>query len=843
MTTDRIGPYRIERHIGSGGMGTVYLAWDDRLDRRVAIKSIHPSKELSEKRKERLRREAKAIAGINHPAITQVHDILTEGERDYIVMEYVEGRSLASHLIGKDKQLPLDRAIDIARQIAEGLEAAHDLGIIHRDLKADNVMIDLSGRVRILDFGLAKSLVRDEEQDSLTEDGMVMGTSCAMSPEQVLDHDVDERSDLFSLGSLLYKMITGQHPFQGTDKSETMRRVTKHRQAPPSRFRPDLPMELDLIVDQLLEKKRNKRPSTAREVSEALAALCVDSPTVTSDEASLNRITSEALRRRYARRTLATITTVITALVIIPGGLWMLNLSRRPPTLAVAVLESTVSEDVKDRLFVDAVQTSMVSAVASLEGLVAISPRSTRGLGDDPAKIAHAVSADSVLTSECTPHGNTWRIKMTAHSGPGIVAGVKILDVPGDRLEILIGAISSSVRELFPQHRPNTSRFTSTASRDDWETYFQIRQRVTYGLDYESALADYRDLRTRSPHFIEPILGEISIARYLYQLNNDVTFLEQGQAALRDARSLAPTDPRTHRATAELAFAEGDYARVEEAITAGSLSSPADYWITEYEAHLANAKGDTKWARKILMEFSSRRPSWRSLYMLADHDYHNGRPADALIAFERALTFAPGQRSILAKIAEVSLLHGDLHRTVSLYEKLEEEDPTGAFLSNLSLAHMLLGNVEEATEKARMALELDSSKGLGMLNYADCLWMQGEHEESQVWYRKAMERADELAQADGAEALTIRSQCLAHLGQHKEAAAVAQQRLRLAPNDMSSHFDAALVFAVIGDRISAVVSAQRAIELGLDSRWLELPWFDPLRSDPDFAELFAKTGS
>ncbi|MCP4897239.1 MAG: tetratricopeptide repeat protein [bacterium] len=432
---------------------------------------------------------------------------------------------------------------------------------------------------------------------------------------------------------------------------------------------------------------------------------------------------------------------------------------------------------------------------------------------------------------------------MTAHSGPGIVAGVKILDVPGDRLKILIGAISSSVRELFPEHRPNTSRFTSMASRDEWETYFQIRQRVTYGFDYESALADYRDLRTRSPRFIEPILGEITIARYLYQLNNDLTFLEQGQAALRDARSLAPTDHRTHRATAELAFAEGDYVRVEEAIAAGSLSSPADFWITEYEAHLATAKGDANRARRILMEESSRRPSWRSLYMLGDHDYHNGRPSDALIAFEKALTFAPGQRSILAKIAEVSLFHGDLHRTVSQYEELIEEDPTGAFLSNLSLAHMLLGNVEEATENARMALQLDSSNGLAMLNFADCLWMQGEREEAREWYRRAMERADEFAQADSAEALTIRSQCLAHLGQHKEAATAAQQRLRLAPNDMSSHFDAALVFAVIGDRISAVVSAQRAIELGLDSRWLELPWFDSLRSDPDFAELFAKDGS
>ncbi len=180
----------------------VYLAFDERLERRVAIKSIHPGKELSEARRERLLREARSAARLSHPSIAQVYDILSRDGRDYIVMEYIEGRSLSALLM--DGPLEVSRAVDLGRQIAEGLAAAHGMGIIHRDLKAENILVTSADVVKILDFGLAKNVDPEREETSLTQDGVVMGTSRAMSPEQATGGRLDPRSDLFSLGSLLY---------------------------------------------------------------------------------------------------------------------------------------------------------------------------------------------------------------------------------------------------------------------------------------------------------------------------------------------------------------------------------------------------------------------------------------------------------------------------------------------------------------------------------------------------------------------------------------------------------------------------------------------------------------
>jgi len=296
VDVERIGPYRVEGQLGSGGMGRVYRAWDDRLQRWVAIKCIHPEGEISAEHRERLRREARAVAGLNHPAVAQVYDILTEGDRDFVVMECVEGRALTSLLA--EGSLDTARTVTIARQVASGLQAAHDRGVVHRDLKAENIMITADGDAKILDFGLAKRLERDASEESLTEEGMVMGTTRAMSPEQAEGDELDHRSDLFSLGSLLYEMVTGRHPFQASSPLETMQRVVRHHPTPVRRLDPHIPLELELLIERLLEKDREQRPESARQVAEALAALAQRLASSSGQRAALEEITSQARRRR-----------------------------------------------------------------------------------------------------------------------------------------------------------------------------------------------------------------------------------------------------------------------------------------------------------------------------------------------------------------------------------------------------------------------------------------------------------------------------------------------------------------------------------------------------------------
>jgi serine/threonine protein kinase len=269
---ERLGPYRLDHLLGSGGMGAVWRAWDERLDRWVALKQIRAGAALHHGR-ERLRREARAVARLNHPAIVHVYDILEGADGDWIVMELVEGRTLRC-LLDEEGALPPERAARLCREIAEGLAEAHAYGILHRDLKANNVIVGSSGRAKILDFGLAKAIPRegDPETQDLTGSvpDMILGTAFAMSPEQVLRRPLDERSDLFSLGSLFYEMLTGEAPFRAESSALSLALVLHHQVPRLHDSHPGLPPELCDLVDWLLQKEPHRRPRSAAEVIAAL---------------------------------------------------------------------------------------------------------------------------------------------------------------------------------------------------------------------------------------------------------------------------------------------------------------------------------------------------------------------------------------------------------------------------------------------------------------------------------------------------------------------------------------------------------------------------------------------
>lgn len=268
---ESIGPYRVHERLGSGGMGEVYKAYDERLERWVAIKRIRPDKETAEEHRERLRREARAAARLNHPSIVQVYDIFEHEEADCIVMELVEGTTL-DRLI---QHGPLDpfRVADLGRQIANGLAEAHSKGILHRDLKTENVVITAGDQAKILDFGLAKPLIQGDLDSTLTGKGQVVGTSRTMSPEYVSGDEVDHRADLFSLGVLLYEASTGKSPFKAHNTLATLKRVILHRQPPVHEVNPAVPEPLSEIIDRLLEKEPPDRPQSAAEVADALGIL------------------------------------------------------------------------------------------------------------------------------------------------------------------------------------------------------------------------------------------------------------------------------------------------------------------------------------------------------------------------------------------------------------------------------------------------------------------------------------------------------------------------------------------------------------------------------------------
>ena len=269
--------YRVLAELGVGGMGEVYRATDTKLGRDVALKVLPPAMAASADRLERFRREAKALAALDHPGIVTVFSVEEAEGVHFLTMQLIEGQALDRAI--PEGGLPVDRILDIASALADALAAAHDKGIVHRDLKPANVMITSDGRVKVLDFGLAKELREADPMDVTltssphTEVGVVMGTPAYMSPEQVVGGAIDHRTDIFSLGVLLYEMVTGRRPFQGRSSAEPTSAILRDTPAAVTEVRADVPGDLARIIRRCLEKDPRHRIQTARDVSNELRDL------------------------------------------------------------------------------------------------------------------------------------------------------------------------------------------------------------------------------------------------------------------------------------------------------------------------------------------------------------------------------------------------------------------------------------------------------------------------------------------------------------------------------------------------------------------------------------------
>ncbi len=362
-----VSSYRILSKVGAGGMGEVFLAEDTRLNRKVALKFLPTHLIEKEEVRSRFVRETQALAKLNHPNIVAIHDVSEFNGRPYYVMEYIEGKVL--HHLAHDKPLHLDTVVDFAIQICQGLGEAHRAGIVHRDVKSANIAIDNKGRIRLLDFGLAAI----EGDEHLTKTGATLGTVSYMSPEQVSGREIDHRSDLFSLGIVLYEMIAGRTPFKRDSEGATLKAIIQDMPEPLSRYKSDVPVKLQEVVFKLLEKDRELRYQSAEDVIADLKRLMYDSRQSMYSLPVQNKTRKKGLY--YGLAAAVVVLGAIFSVIFLRPISIQKNTSDNVPMIAVLPFDNLGSAE--DEYFADGMTEEITSRLAGIKGLGVISRTST----------------------------------------------------------------------------------------------------------------------------------------------------------------------------------------------------------------------------------------------------------------------------------------------------------------------------------------------------------------------------------------------------------------------------------------------------------------------------------
>ena len=551
MIGSSVSHYTVARKLGSGGMGVVYEAEDTRLGRKVALKFLPAELEQDAQSLERFQREARAASALNHPNICTVYAIEQHDRQHFIVMELLEGQTLAQQMADRPPTA-LETLLEMAIQIADALESAHAKGIVHRDIKPANLFVNPRGQVKILDFGLAKIdvarkggpamtasqvdtvMVRDE----LTQPGTAIGTVSYMSPEQARGQLTDARTDLFSLGTLLYQMSTGTPPFSGETPAVIFEAILNRDPVPASQLNPALPLDFGRILDKALEKDRNLRYQTATEIKTDLIRL-------KRDLDSGRRRASDAGETR--------------------GG------SARQAENSIVVLYFENLSGVKeDEYFRDGITEDIITELSKIKGLK-IFPRPTvlayRDKSVTPQQVGRELSAAYVLGGSLRRAGNRLRINaqlMDARTDFPLWSERYDREMK-DIFEVqdeIARKIAEALRITLSPQEQEAIAAKPTENLQAYDLYLRGKshvRRVTRQ-DLEFALQMFEGAVALDPDFALPFAGIANVcAQYHYHYERGAAWTERALAAARRAATLDPALPEVQVAQAWIHYGDKRY--------------------------------------------------------------------------------------------------------------------------------------------------------------------------------------------------------------------------------------------------------------------------------------------
>ena len=792
----RIGHYEIISKIGRGGMGEVYLARDTSLDRRVALKLLPADFMTDAERVRRFTQEAKAASALDHPNLCAIHEVGQSSSFLYIAMQYVEGVTLRQ-LIGS-RPLKLDALLSISLQAADALAAVHDLSIVHRDIKSDNIIVTPKGQAKVLDFGLAKltsSRARadvSETETELTRTGVVMGTPSYMSPEQAQGERVDHRSDIFSLGVVIYEMATGEVPFKRKSSAETMNAVINEPHTPVTEINEEIPTELSAVIDRALSKDPAGRYQSVGEMLSGLRQVGRAVGLLGPGDSEGTVIPYVPLRWRSGKHLMWAMILLGLALLVGPG-LWLFSL--RPVPQAPLPIESLVvlplenlSGDPQQEYFADGMTDALISELAKISAIRVIartSAMSYKGTKKSLLEIARELKVDAVV------EGTVQRA--------------------GDRVAIRVQLI-----------QPATDRHL-------WVESYERDLRDVLGLQSEIARAIAHEIQTkvtsseqvrlaRNRPVNRKAFDDHLQGRYLYWYMRKKENLEKAIEYFQSAISADPTYAPAYAGLADcynLLGTEqiGVLPPMESRRKAGEAVGKA----LELDSELAEAHATLGWVKHFDWEWAAAE---RELKL--------------------AIELNPNHASAHLFYAGLLASSGRLEEGIAEVNRAQELDPFSLSIS--AVRGFILENArryDEAIEQLRRVIALDP-------NHYQAYWYLGHTYAANGQFNEAIAASERSAALSGRAPGALGFLGLAYglAGRKDEANKVLKELLDLQRRRYVSPPALANVYIGLGNNDQAFFWLEKAYQERSNYMvWLKVyPLLDPLRSDPRFDDLLRRIG-
>ncbi|HEU5248555.1 MAG TPA: protein kinase [Thermoanaerobaculia bacterium] len=781
---DRLGPYEILSPLGAGGMGEVYRARDTRLDRTVAIKVLPERLAQDSAALARFEREARAVAALSHPNILAIHDFGSDGGVVYAVAELLEGATLRERLAAG--ALQPRKAVEYAAQAAQGLAAAHERGIVHRDLKPENVFVTNDGRVKLLDFGLARLTAtesaagRETEAPTAgvaTEPGVVMGTVGYMSPEQVRGQPADHRSDIFALGAVLYEMLSGRRAFRGASAADTMSAVLNAEPELAPSFSTAEPA-LAQIVRRCLEKSPGERFQSARDLAFALASL---STTTRSRVAPRLPIRS----RRVAIGSAVALAVLIAAFAVIP------RVRGRQPIDSLAVLPfANASADPESEYLSDGITETLINKLSRLPDVKVISRASAfrfKGKDQDPGAVARELGVRAIVTGRVTQLGDRLSIatELVDTRDNRQIWGERYERRLSDVLTVqeeIAKEISETLKVRLTGEQQARLAKSATTNPEAYQAYlkgFHHARKVTIP-DVQKGIAYFRQALALDPNYA-PAHAGLAYSYILWLADWYMPAREAfvlGKEAASKAIELDPTLSEGHTYLGMAKFLHDyDWAGAEQELRRATELNPADATAHHFYAGFLGSRGRfDEAARENARALELDPLSTESNFMAAFNSYYARRYDEAIRQLRHTL----------------------------------EIDPTYFYAEIfLGMAHEQKGQLKEAAA--------------------------------------AFERARKMTEAVGAsppEILADLGRIRAMTGDRAGAMKFFEELKALTTKRYVSRHDLAVVSLSLGDKQAALDWLEKSYE---DRNWY-VPWIhleprlDALRSEPRFQDLVRRMG-